>query len=74
MARRTITLDEKIEKQQALVAAAKIKYDTALDELEKLVTKRRQLDDKKVLEAYHAGNKTADEIIAFICSDSSDDV
>lgn len=72
MARRTVSLDEKIEKQQALVAAAKIKYDTALDELEKLVTKRKQLDDKRVLEAYHSGNKTADEIVAFIRSDGSD--
>ena len=43
-----------------------LKYDAALDELEKLVTKRKQLDDKKVLEAYHAGDKTADEIVAFI--------
>lgn len=72
MARRTVSLDEKIEKQQALVAAAKIKYDTALDELEKLVTKRKQLDDKRVLEAYHSGSKTADEIVAFIRSDGSD--
>jgi len=48
------------------VASAKAKYDAALDELEKLVTKRKQLDDKKVLEAYHAGDKTADEIVAFI--------
>jgi hypothetical protein len=68
MARRTISLDEKIEKAEASVAAAKKKYDTALDELEKLVTKRKQLDDKKVLEAYHAGDKSADEIIAFITS------
>ena len=66
MARRVITLDEKIRKAEAAVASAKAKYDAALDELEKLVTKRKQLDDKKVLEAYHAGDKTADEIVAFI--------
>ena len=66
MARRVITLDEKIRKAEAAVAAAKAKYDAALDELENLVTKRKQLDDKKVLEAYHAGDKTADEIVAFI--------
>ena len=65
MARRAISLDEKIRKAEAAVASAKAKYDAALDELEKLVTKRKQLDDKKVLEAYHAGDKTADEIIAF---------
>ena len=66
MARRVISLDEKIRKSEASVAAAKAKYDAALDELEKLVEKRKQQDDKKVLEAYHTGDKTADEIVAFI--------
>ena len=70
MARRTVTLDEKINNAEAAVAAAKVKYDAALDELEKLVEKRKQLDDKKVLAAYHAGDKTADEIVAFIQSNA----
>lgn len=69
MARRSISLDEKIEKAEAAMLAAKAKYDKALDEMEKLVMKRKQLDDKKVLDAYHAGNKTAQEIIEFIQSD-----
>lgn len=68
MARRVITLDEKIKAAETAVAAAKAKYDAALDELEKLVTKKKQQDDKKVLEAYHAGDKTADEIVTFIQS------
>jgi len=68
MARRVITLDEKIKAAETAVAAAKAKYDTALDELEKLIAKKKQPDDKKVLEAYHAGDKTADEIVAFIRS------
>ncbi len=66
MARRVITLDEKIRKAEVSVATAKAKYDAELDELEKLVAKRKQLDDKKVLDACHAGDKTADEIIGFI--------
>ena len=49
MARRSISLDEKIEKAEAAMLAAKAKYDKALDEMEKLVTKRKQLDDKKFL-------------------------
>lgn len=69
MARRNISLDEKIEKAEAAMLAAKAKYDKALDEMEKLVTKRKQLDDKKVLDAYHSSNKTAQEIIEFIQSD-----
>ena len=68
-----MSLDEKIEKAEAVVAAAKKKYDDALDELEKLVAKRKELDDKKVLEAYHSGQKTADEIIAFIKSEDGEE-
>ncbi|MDO4805166.1 MAG: ErpK protein [Lachnospiraceae bacterium] len=73
MARRVISLDEKIRQAEAAVAAAKAKYDAALDELEKLVMKRKQMDDKKVLDAYHAGDKTADEIVAFIQSVQEDE-
>ena len=69
MARRTITIDEKIEKAEAAVAEAKKKYDAALDELEKLVTRKKQLDEKRILDAYHASSKTAEEIIAFLNSE-----
>ena len=72
MARRVITLDEKIKKAEAAVATAKAKYDAAVDELANLVEKRKQQDDKKVLAAYHAGDKTANEIIAFIESNGSE--
>ena len=37
MARRTISLDEKIEKAEAAVLEAKARYDKVLDELEKLL-------------------------------------
>ena len=40
-------MDEKIKKAEATVIALKAKYDAALDELEKLVSKRKQLEDKK---------------------------
>ena len=53
--------------------AAKAKYDKALDELEKLVSKRKQLEDKMILEAYHESDKTTDEIIAFLRSERKDD-
>ena len=73
MARKSISLDEKIEKAEAAVIAAKAKYDKALDELKVLVDKRKQLDDKKVLEAYHASDKTLEEIIAFLKTGEKED-
>ena len=66
MARGRLTLEERIEKAELTVRTAKEKYDAALDELERLLTKRKELDDKKLLQAYHDGDKTVDEIIAFI--------
>ena len=66
MARRVVSLDEKIEKAEAAVISAKEKYDKALDELEKLVIKRKQLNDKRLLEAYHTSERTIDEIIEFL--------
>ena len=66
MAGRRLTLDERIEKAEKNVRVAKERYDAALDNLERLVTKRKEIDDKKLLEAYHSGDKTVDEIIEFI--------
>ena len=73
MARRIVSLDEKIEKAEAVMLAAKAKYDKALDEMEKLVEKRKKQNDKKIIDAYHAGTKTAEEIIAFIQADNQKD-
>ena len=49
MARRVVTLEEKIEKAQINVAETKVKYDKAVDELEKLLTKRKERDNKQLL-------------------------
>lgn len=66
MARRTITLDEKIEKAQTEVAAAKEKYDKAVDALEKLLTKRKERDNKELLEAFTASDKSLADVLAFL--------
>lgn len=49
MARRVVTLEEKIEKAQINVAETKAKYDKAVDELEKLLMKRKERDNKHLL-------------------------
>lgn len=66
MARGRLTLDERIDRAEQKVISAKERYDAALDELERLVTKRKEMDDKKLLEAFHESDKSIDEIIAFI--------
>ncbi len=73
MARKSISLDEKIEKAEAAVITAKAKYDKALDELKALLEKRKQLDDKRVLEAYHSSDRSLEEILKFLQNGNEED-
>ena len=71
MARRVISLDEKIEKAQEYVATTKAKYEEAVNALEKLLRKRQEQDNKKLLEAFAASDKSLDEVIRFTQADTS---
>ena len=48
------------------VAETKVKYDKAVDELEKLLTKRKERDNKQLLEAFSKSEKTLAEVIEFL--------
>ena len=52
MARRVITIEEKIERQTAEVAKAKKKYDEELDKLNTLIEKKKEMESKELLEAF----------------------
>ncbi|MBM6666695.1 MAG: hypothetical protein ACLVD1_13815 [Lacrimispora saccharolytica] len=71
MARRVVTLEEKIEKVQINVAETKVKYDKAVDELEKLLMKRKERDNKQLLEAFSESEKTLAEVIEFLQGNKS---
>ena len=71
MARRVATLEEKIEKAQINVAETKAKYDKAVDELEKLLMKRKERDNKQLLEAFSESEKTLAEVIEFLQGNKS---
>ena len=66
MADRRIDIDEKIERAQAEVTKAKKKYDAAVEELEKLMTKKREMQQKELLQAFANSSKSYDEIMRFL--------
>ena len=66
MARRSISIEEKIQQQKEVVSKAKDKYEAALDELEKLMKKRDELRNKELLNAFAASSKSYDEIMRFL--------
>ena len=66
MARRSISIDEKIAKQKEVVSAIKDKYDAALDELAVLMKKKQELQGKELLNAFMNSDKSLDDILAFM--------
>lgn len=71
MARRVVILEEKIEKVQINVAETKVKYDKAVDELEKLLMKRKERDNKQLLKAFSESEKTLAKVIEFLQGNKS---
>ena len=69
MARRTITIDEKIEKAQREVIKAKEKYEAAVNELKELQEKKKEIQSKELMTAFQESSHSYDEILAFLKSE-----
>ena len=66
MARKRVTIEEKIERQKEVVSRIKDKYDADLDELERLMQKREELQKKELLDAFVKSERTYEEIMEFL--------
>ena len=64
-ARKTITLDEKIEKAQDAVEKTKSRYDAAIKELRALLEKKDAQRKQELLKAVENSPRSFDEIMAF---------
>ena len=69
MARRTITIDEKIEKAQAEVIKAKEKYEAAINELKELQERKKEIQSKELMNTFQESCRSYDEIMAFLKSE-----
>ncbi len=65
-ARKTITLDEKIEKAQDAVEKTKARYDAAVQELCALLEKKDAQRKQELLKAAENSPRSFDEIMAFL--------
>ena len=73
MARRSISIDEKTDRQKAVVLAIKKKYDAALAELDALQQKKKELQGEELLKAFANSNRSLDEVISFMQGQNPDD-
>ena len=68
-----ISLDDRIRKQEEAVFKAKDRYEAELKELDKLITKRRELESKELVKAFEKSKKSLKEIIEFMNGDADEE-
>lgn len=73
MARRSISIEDKINQQKEAVSKAKDRYDAAVAELEKLIKKRDEIRNKELLDAFASSDKSYDEIMEFLSGKSDNE-
>lgn len=66
MARRAITIEEKISRKEEEVFKLKKRYEEALEELNTLVKQKKEAETKAVAQAFQESGKTAEEVIAWM--------
>ena len=73
MARRKISIDDKIEQQKQAVSKTKDRYEVELEQLNQLMKKRDELRNKELLQAIEHSNRSFEEIMEFLGIDDSQD-
>ena len=71
MARRKISIDDRIEQQKLVVSKAKDRYEAELEQLNQLMKKRDELRNKELIQAIEHSNRSFEEIMDFLGTDDS---
>lgn len=75
MAGKRQTIDDRIKKAEEVVIRTKEKYDSALEELNLLVKKKKEMESKKLMKAFEKSNRSFEEVLEFLggVSDENED-
>lgn len=80
MARRAISIDEQIDRQDAVVLAMKkkiddmkVKYDAEIEKMAKLVEKKKSISKQEIIKLLDTTTRTDDEIKAFLRGENPDE-
>ena len=73
MARRKLSIDDKIEQQKLVVSKAQDRYEAELEELNQLMKKRDELRNKEMLQTIEQSKRSFEEIMDFFSTDDSQD-
>jgi len=80
MARKAISIDEQIDRQEAVVLAMKkkidemkVKYDAEIEKMAKLVEKKKSISRQEIIKLLDTTTRTDDEIKAFLKGENPDE-
>ena len=69
MARRKISIDDRIEQQKLVVSKAKDRQEAELEQLNQLMKKRDELRNKELPQAIEHSSRSFEEIMDFLGTD-----
>ena len=72
MARSKISIEDKIRRAEAEVLKTKARYDEAVEVLNTLLTKKRELESKELLKAFEKSDRSLEEILTFLGQSGAD--
>lgn len=79
MARRAISIDEQIDRQEAVVLAMKkkiddmkVKYEAEIEKMAKLVEKKKSISRQEIIKLLDTTTRSDDEIKAFLRGENPD--
>jgi hypothetical protein len=66
MARTKQTIDDRIKKAEEAVIKTKEKYEAALEELNLLVKKKKEMESKELMKAFEKSKRSFEEVLEFL--------
>lgn len=66
MSGRKQTIEDRINKAEAVVIKAKEKYEAALEDLNRLVKKKKEMESKELMRAYEKSERSLEEVLEFL--------
>ena len=66
MAGRKQTIEDRINKAEAVVIKAKEKYEAALEDLNRLVKRKKEMESKELMRAYEKSERSLEEVLEFL--------
>ena len=71
--RKQSTIEDRIKKAETVLVKAKERYDAALENLNRLVKKKKEMESRELMQAYEKSDRSIEEVLAFLRGSASGD-